>query len=452
MRIEVDAASLGFGLAASLVAALLSSLAAAMLVARADLGPLLKDNARTTTGGGARLRSALVVSQVCLTLLLLMGAGLLTRTFLRLRNQETGFRTESLLVVRATNYRTGTRAEKAAALSRFHEQVLERLRALPGVVSAGGTNGLPYTRTVADRGLSPLRIKGASAQETRLQLPLSGADVSPGYLETMGIAVTQGRTFDVRDTQAAPMVVIVNERAAKALWPGRDPIGQEVYWGSDEPSDENPYCRVVGVVGNVRHLAGEADSGLEFYYPYTQYPITNIYYVVRTRGDPASLAATVRQTVASVDRNAAIVFVKTMEAVIDESLWQRRLWSVLLAGFGLLSLNLVAVGLYGLLSYLVGQQTREIGVRMALGAEPRRILGLVLGHGARLLAAGLALGLVAGLALKRVLGSFVFGVSATDPGNLAISSAVLAVVAMLACYLPARRASAVDPIRALRDS
>jgi putative ABC transport system permease protein len=247
------------------------------------------------------------------------------------------------------------------------------------------------------------------------------------------------------------MVVVVNERAAKTLWPGRDPIGEELYWGMDEPSSENPYCQVVGVVGNVRHLAGEADDGLELYYPYTQFPITNVYYLVRTREDPLALAGAVRQAIHSVDRNAAIVFAKSMEHLIDESLWQRRLWSVLLNAFGLLALVLVAVGLYGLLAYFVAQRTREIGVRMALGALPRGILSQVIGHGARLLGAGAALGLVAALGLKRLLASLLFGVSAADPVSLAGATLLLGLVALFACYLPARRAARLDPVRALRE-
>jgi hypothetical protein len=203
----------------------------------------------------------LVVSQVSLTLLLLIGASLLTETFVRLRTQNTGFASDGLIVVRATNYRTGSRQEQAAALSQFHERVLERVRGVPGVIAAGGTNVLPYTRATPERTRAQLIIRGAAAEDTRLQLPLSGADVSPGYLETMGIQLLAGRSIDARDTTDSPMVVLVNERAAKALWPNRNPIGQQVYWGSDTPSPSNPYCTVVGVVSNVRHLAGERDEG-----------------------------------------------------------------------------------------------------------------------------------------------------------------------------------------------
>jgi predicted permease len=450
MRIEVDPAALAFALLLALLTTLLFGLTPALMLSRSDPAEALKEDTRTGTGGGARLRGVLVVSEICLTLLLLIGAGLLTQTFLRLRNQETGFDPEGLLVARATNYRQGTRAERAAALSQFHGEVLDELRALPGVESASGTNALPYTRTTPERTRMRLRVRGLSEEETRLFLPVFGADVSPGFLETMNIRLVQGRSFDGRDAPTSPMVVIVNERAARILWPDRDPIGRELYWGTGDPTPDNPYCRVVGVVEDVRTLAGEPDDGLELYYPYTQYPITNIYYVLRTRGDPRSFIPAVRRTIQTVDQDAAIVFVKTMDRIMNESLWQRRLWSVLLSAFGALSLLLAAVGIYGMLSFLVAQRTREIGVRIALGARPAGILALVLGQGARLLALGLGLGLAGGLALRRLLSAVLFGVSATDPPTLAGAVAVLSAVTILACYLPARRASAIDPLAALR--
>jgi putative ABC transport system permease protein len=451
MRIAVDAPALAFALVASCLSTLLAGSAAVFFAMRTELEVALREQTRGSTAGSARLRATLVVTQVGLALVLLIGAGLLSQTFLRLRHQETGFATEGLLAVRATNYRPGTRAERSRALSQFHEQVLERLRSLPGIVSAAASNGIPYTRTSKDRSAAPLRVRGIANDEAKLSLPLSGADVSPGFFETLGIPLLAGRGVDARDTTDSPMVVIVNQRAAETLWPGHDAIGQELYWGVDEPSGENPYCRVVGVVGNVRHLAGESDDGLELYYPYTQYPITNVYYVLRTRGEPLAHAAAVREAIQSVDRNAAIVFVKSMEQLIDESLWQRRLWSVLLNGFGLLALALVAVGLYGLLAYHVAQRTRELGVRIALGAEPDGIVRHVLGHGARLLGAGVALGLLGALGLARLLASLLFGVSALDPANIAGAVLVLALVALAACYVPARRAARLDPVRALRE-
>jgi putative ABC transport system permease protein len=451
MRIEVDSPALVFALLASLSTTLLFGIGPALMLSRAQLSRALREHGPTSTGGSMRLRSLLVVAETSLTFLLLVGGALLTRTFLQLRNQETGFRSDGLLVTRVTNYRTGTRAETAAQLSQFHEQVLNRLRALPGVVSAGGTNVLPYTRTSAERMVGTLRVKGLDAKESRLQLPIAGADVSPGFLETMGIEVVNGRGFDGRDTPESPMVVMVSERAAETLWPGRDPIGQELYWGAGEPSEANPYCIVVGVVRNVQHLAGEKSNGLELYYPYTQYPITNIYYVVRAHGDPRALLPSVRTAIGEVDQNAAVVFSKPMDGLIDESLWQRRAWSVLLSAFGALSLLLAATGIYGLLSFLVAQRRKEIGLRVALGARPGAVLGLVIGYGARLLVAGLALGLVGGLALQRLLSGLLVGVSATDPATMLGAGAVLAIVTLAACSIPARRALSADPVAVLRD-
>jgi putative ABC transport system permease protein len=451
MRIDVDPAALAFAVAATLVTAMLCGLFSALFGLRADLNTTLREDSRTATGGGRRLRGVLIMSQVSLTLLLLIGASLLTETFVRLRNQDTGFSAENLIVVRATNYRTGSRQEQAAALSQFHERVLERVRSLPGVRAAGGTNVVPYTRATAERTRAPLQIRGISAEDVRLQLPLAGADISPGYLETMGIRLVAGRPIDTRDTTESPMVVLVNERAAKALWPDRDPIGQQVYWGADAPSPSNPYCTVVGVVSDVRHLAGEQDDGLEFYYPYTQYPITNIYYVVRTHSDPMALIPTIREAIHAEDRNAAIVFAKSFDRLIDESLWQRRLWSVLLNAFSIVSLTLVAIGLYGLLSYVVAQQRREIGVRMAMGALPGAILTQVLGYGVRLLFVGCLGGLAAAFALRPLLATLLFGVSPGDLDTLIVAIVLLTFVALAACYVPARRASAIDPIVALRD-
>jgi ABC-type antimicrobial peptide transport system permease subunit len=267
----------------------------------------------------------------------------------------------------------------------------------------------------------------------------------------MGIELVKGRSFDARDTPESPMVVMVSERAAEILWPGRDPIGQELYWGAGEPGPANPYCTVVGVVRNVQYLAGEKGDGLELYYPYTQYPITNIYYVVRTHGDPRALLQPVRLAIGEVDQNAAVVYSKSMDHLMDESLWQRRAWSVLLTTFGALSLLLAATGIYGLLSFIVAQRRKEIGLRVALGAQPKAVLGLVIGYGGKLLGAGLVLGVIAGLALERLVSGLLYGVSATDPVTLVGAGAVLALVTLAACSIPARRALRADPVTVLRD-
>jgi putative ABC transport system permease protein len=225
-----------------------------MTAARTDLQPLLKEGARGSSSRGSRLRGALVVAEVGLSVLLLVGAGLMMRTFLRLQQIEPGFRPERVLVARVTKSQPGRRVERSTALSGFHEEVLARMRALPGVLSAGAANGLPYLGTQTDRGKTDLFVRGRSDEEVRYTVALAGQDVSPGHLEAMRIPLLRGRYFDQRDTTSSPMVVIVNERGAKALWPDRDPIGQQVLWGM--ASTENPYCTVVGVVGNIHHHSG----------------------------------------------------------------------------------------------------------------------------------------------------------------------------------------------------
>jgi putative ABC transport system permease protein len=385
---------------------------------------------------------------VALSLLLLTGAGLMMRSFLLLHSVKTGFDPDKLLVARVTNYRTGTRVERSSALSNFHEQVLSRLRALPGVVSAAATNSLPYSRIQYERSKANLIVKGLSSEELKHLAPLAGADVSAGYLELMGVPLLTGRLFDERDKTDSPMVLVISDRTAKTLFPDRDPIGQQMLWGPQ--SSENPYCTVVGVVGNVKHQAIEDDAGLELYYPYTQYPVTNAYYVVRTQVDPASLAASVRQVVHGVDKNAGIVFTKTMDQLISETLWQRRLWGVLLAVFAGTALLLAAVGIYGVMAYVVTQRTREIGIRMALGARKQDVLSMVLRRALMLVGLGSAIGLGAAFGVGRTISSLLYGVSATDPGTFIAVTALLMVIGLLAAFLPALRASKTDPMIALR--
>jgi putative ABC transport system permease protein len=450
MKIEVDLAVLSFAAIASLATGLLFGLIPAIAASGVDLHSLLKEGSRGSSGRSSRLRSALVIAEVALSVLLLVGAGLMMGSLLRLKNVSPGFKTDSATVVRVTKFQTGsTRAERSAVLSAFHDRVLDRLRQIPGVSAAVGTNGLPYAGTQEGRSTADLVIKGQADQEMKQTLPLKGADVSIGYLETMGIPLLQGRYFDRRDTSASPMAVIVNERAARTLWPGRDPIGQQIRWGAVSP--ENPFCTVVGVVANIHYHAAEADNGLELYYPYTQYGVSSIYYVLRSSLPLESVGDGIRSAVRAIDKNAAIVWMKPIEQIMDESLWQRRLWGVLFAAFASFALMLAAIGIYGVMSYMVSQQTREIGIRVALGASRTAVLGLVIGNGFMLVLTGLAGGLCGAFALSRLIRNLLFGVTATDPVTYAGVPLFLIAVALLACYIPARRAASVDPLIALRE-
>ena len=447
MRIEVDAPALLFSLYAAVLTSLLFGLAPALLASRANLNDALRDGTKGSPGG-AKARSVLVVAQIALCLLLLVGAGLMIQTFLRLQRRDTGFNPDNLLVARATNFYNGTRAERATALALQHERVAALLRALPGVTGVGVSNSLPFARVQTERGKVELTVKGRASEELKHQVPLAGADVSAGYLETMQVPLVRGRLFDARDTKDSLMTVIINERAARTLFPDRDPIGQEILWGAY--SKENPYCTVVGVVGDVRHQADENDQGMELYYPYTQWPVTNVYYVVRAAGDLKNMLQTVRQTVSSADPKTAIVFVKMMDQMIDETLWQRRLWGVMFAVFATLAILLAAIGIYGVLSYSVSQRTREIGVRMALGAQTGNVLRMVLAQGLKLALGGIGIGLVAALALSRFIGSLLYGVRASDPLTYAGVALLLVIAALLTCLISARRAAKTDPMIALR--
>jgi len=449
LKVELNAPVLLFSFAVAVATSLIFGTVPALLASRINLSDVLKEGAKGSAASG-RLRGALVVAEVALCLLLLVGAGLMMQSFLKLQNLDTGFGTDNLLVLRVTNYRDGKRAERSAALSAFHERVLERLRQLPGVRSAGATNSLPYGSLDAERNKANLMVKGRSDEELKIAATLAGADISAGYLEALRVPLKRGRMLDARDTSDAPMVVLLSERAAQTLFPNRDPIGQEVFWGAGAPDAENPYCTVVGVVGNVKHQAIEAANALELYYPYTQYPVTNVYYVIHTQGDPGQIISAARQVVHDTDRNAAIVFTKTMEQLIGETLWQRRLWGVMFAAFATLALALAAVGIYGVLSYAVTQRTREIGVRIALGATVGQVLKLVVTQGMKLVGAGVAIGLVTAFALTRLMANLLFGVTATDPLTFAGVALLLALVALVACFIPARRAGKVDPMIALR--
>jgi putative ABC transport system permease protein len=448
MRIEVDTPVLLFSLSVAIATSLVFGGAPALLASRVDLQATLAEGARGS-GARSRLRTALIVAEVTLCLVLLVGAGLMMRSFIRLQHVDPGFDSQSLLVARVTTFTPGTRAEKAAELSQRHERMLARLRQLPGVASAAATNSLPFAAVEQERSKTELRVKGRADQELAHTVPLEGADVSAGYFATMGIPLVRGRLFDTRDTTSSQMTVIVSQRAAETLWPGRDPIGQEVLWGP-LMAGENPYCTVVGVVGNVKHGSAETDTGVELYYPYTQYPITNVYYVIRTRGDPTALAPAVRRAIGDTDQSAAIVFLRPMTDLVDESMWQRRLWGVMFGVFAALALVLAAIGIYGVLSYSVSQRTRELGVRLALGAQPGDLLRMVTLQGMRMVLVGLVLGLGAAFALARLARSLLFGVAGHDPATFIVVCLALIGVGLLACYLPARRAARLDPVEALR--
>jgi putative ABC transport system permease protein len=448
MVIDVDRATLAFAVFTTMVTAVLFGLAPALHASRVDVNRVLKEGSRGSASGWSG-RAALVVGEMALSIVLLVCAALLLQTLARLQTVRTGFTADDLLTVRIVKYQAGTRQESAALLSAAHARVLEAIRRVPGVSNASVTNSLPFTGTQTERSRVDISVKGRSQEETRTLSPLAGADVSPEYFATMGIPLVRGRLLNESDTAASPKVVVINERGAKLYWPGREPIGEEILWGALSPS--NPYCRVVGVVGDVRHQAAEGDNGVELYYPITQWPIASSYYVVRVSGDAGALATAIRNAIESADPAAAVAEIKSMRNRMADSVWEHRLWGAMFGVFAALALGLAGIGLFGVMSHAVAQRTREIGIRMALGARPGNVGRMIVGEAMLLVGAGATVGIVAALAVGFVIRNLLFGVGPFDLTVYLVVTFVLAVVAPLAANVPARRAYRVDPIIALRS-
>lgn len=452
MRIEVDGAVLAFNLAASVVTGLIFGIAPALALVRPNLAESLKESTRASTAGGklAHLRDGLVVAEIALALMLLTGAGLLLSSFQRLENVDLGFQPERVLTARVSPFRPGTIPEKIDAYSSFYRRVLDQVENLPGVEAAGGAVDLPFTGSRTERFVGDVTVRGQAEGEREQSAPTATSAVSPGYFRAMRIPLFRGRVFTEADDQKAPLAAIISARTAELLWPGEDPLGRQLRWGRVDVDNQWPWHTVVGVVGNVKSYATDPEQSMEIYYSYRQRSAGAFYFTVRTRRDPDGLASALRSAIHRIDRNTAVVSVKTLETIVSESLWQRRLWSALFALFATVALMLAAGGVYGVMSYLVSRRTREIGIRMALGAQQANVVGLVMSRGMILTGAGLALGLIASQILARAVRGLLFGVAPSDPIILAVVSGALAAVASAACYAPARRAARVDPLAALR--
>jgi predicted permease len=370
----------------------------------------------------------------------------MVRTFFELQRRNPGFQPEGVVAARVVLWAPGSRQASAATLTGIHDRVLQSLRALPGVQSAAVSNYLPYTGTSGERTQADVFIK--NDRETKTLAPVSGGDVSPDYFATMRIPLVAGRLLESTDTTDSEPVVVINERAARLFWPDRGPIGQYLSWGKVTPA--NPWTRVVGVVGNIKHHAAEGDVGVELYYPLTQWPVATSYYLVRTSGEPERFIDAIRRTVLATEPTIAISSIKSVERTMTESLWQRRLWGVLFTAFSALALLLAAVGVYGVISYAVAQRTREMGVRIALGAAPSAVRRMVLREGLVLCSLGVAIGMLGAIALGRLATSLLFGVNAFDAPTYATVLAVIVATVALACWVPALRASRVSPTVALR--
>ena len=443
-EIRPDARVFAFTLGVTLVTGLLFGLAPALQASRADLTEALKEGGRAGGAGAGRnrVRSLLVVSEIALSFMLLAGAGLLVRSFVRLRDVSPGFDPEGVLVMRLSLF--SKKYPSGAPRAEFFRQVVERVGALPGVESAGGVLSLPLGGDTFNVGRSFIR-------EGRPATPEESANAgylvaTPGYFRTLRIPLVAGRTFDERDTDKSPMVVVVNETMARKFWPGESPVGRRITIWRDEKFPRE----IVGVVGDTRSSL-ETPAGPQMYVPYAQDATWGgLSLVVRSNADPTSLAAAARAEIRALDKAVPLYNVRTMNEVLSISLARRRVPTLLVGAFALVALLLAVVGIYGVTSYYVTQRTHEIGVRLALGARGADVLRLVLGQSLRLTLGGLAVGLLGALALTRVLAGLLYDVKPTDPLTFAAGSVLLAAVATLACYLPARRATKIDPMIALR--
>jgi len=443
--VRIDRWVLLFAIASSALSGVLFGLAPAWAAARDLLISSLKDGGhRAGQGGrGSRLRSALLVTQVSLALVLIIASGLLVRTFSHLLAADGGFNPDRVLTFELTLPPTSyTSVEKIVAT---YEAALQRLQAIPGVESAGIGETVPMGGAGESTGLRiPDRPQSSEATPPYANYTI----VSPRYFAAVGTAMLQGRDFLDTDTADSPPVAIVNAAMARKYWPGQDVLGKQV------GVPINPFnMTVVGIVSNVKHLSIREEPGPEIYVPYTQKPwpsMQTMHVAVRSKAAPAAMMGSIRAAIRSVDPELPVAGVATLETLVDDAMAQPRFSMLLVSGFGALALVLACVGLYGAVSYSVTSRTQEIGIRLALGAPRRRVFALVLSQCLRITGAGIAIGLALALVLLRAIAGFLYGIEATDPATFASLSIVLLSVALLACYLPARRAARVDPLVAMR--
>jgi predicted permease len=440
--VGMDLRVLTFTFGVAVMTGVLFGLAPALRGSRVNLSETLKEGGRSSAGGGGRLRSALVVVEIALSLVLLVGAGLLVRSFMRVQRVEPGFDARNVLSMRLSVGGTPYQGERSGE---FYRELLTRVRRLPGVESAGTASILPLGGGI---GWGSITIEGRAAANGQEQIQADQRVAGAGYFETMKVPLAAGRYFGEQDTADSLKVAVIDENMARTYWPDTDAVGQRFKRGSAD--DEAPWLTVVGVVADVKQYALDTDSRVTFYTPHAQSPSGTMYVVARTSVEPSSLAAAVTKEARAVEPNVPVFDVKTMGQRLSDSLARRRFAMTALGLFALVAMLLAAVGIYGVMSYAVAQRTREIGVRVALGAQTGDVLGLVIRQGMTLAALGIAVGLVGAAGVTRVMGGLLFGVGATDPLTFASIAAVLAAAALLACYLPARRAAKVDPMVALR--
>jgi predicted permease len=446
----LDGSVLGFTAVLAVVTGILFGLLPALQLSRPDVTGVLKDGGRGGTAGRSRqlARRVLVVLQLASSVVLALAAGLLIRSLIELNRIDLGFNPNHVLTaqlqVPATDY------PQPADVVRFHRQVTERIAQIPGVRAAGSARVLPLARQIGDWSI---KIEG------RPYVPEENPNgdyqaVTPGYFEAMSLKLIRGRLLTDADREGTQPVVVINETMASRYWPGEDAIGRQFHMGTDD----KPWLTIVGIAGNVRHNAVVEEGRAEMYLAHAQLPEhiggapRGMTLVVKMEGNPLAIAGSLRDAVRAIDRNLPVSDIRTLDDVAASALAQPRFVTFLLALFAATALTLAAIGIYGTISLLVAERTQEMGIRLALGADRPAILKLVLGQGLILTAIGLLAGLAGAVILTRTLSGLVYGVGTLDPATFIVVPALLAVVALVACVIPARRAASVDPITTLRQS
>ncbi len=443
-QITVDGRVLGWTALVSLATGVIFGLAPALQSSRLNLNELLKEGGRGATEGAGRRRwrNVLVVAELSLAVMLLIGAGLLVKSLWRLQQVDLGVDPERVLTMQLTL--RGQRYEQPQQVREFCSRLVERAQALPGVRAAAVSDSLPPDSTA---GSSDFRIEGRSFVKNEEPIAYF-IRVSPDYFRALGTRLRSGRYFTAADSADAPHVVLINETLARDFFPGEDPIGKRLNVGTEQEPDWN---QIVGVIGDVKYngLADEAQPAL--YLPVAQGPSWSLALIIKTEAaDPLSLASAARFEISQLDPELPIAQISTMEQRLATAVAQPRFRTLLIALFAAVALILACVGIYGVMSYSVMQRTHEIGVRMALGAQAGDVLKMVIGQGLTVAATGVVIGLAASFVLTRLMSSLLFGVKATDPATFITTALLLALTALMACYIPARRATKVDPMAALR--
>ena len=445
-EIDVNWEVLAFTLVLSLMSGVLFGMAPAMRARRVDVQENLKGSGRgaSVSSRGNHLRRLLVVAELALSIVLMIGAGLLLRSFAHLQNVAPGFNPNQVLTFGLMM--SGRKYAEPQPVRHTYKQILERIEGLTAVTAAGAISALPLSQMYS---WGPITVEG--------RIPAAGASfinaderiVAGNYFQAMQIPLRQGRFFSEHDIDTAPRVAIVDEFMAREIWPNEDPVGKRLHTG--DWNAKMPWITVVGVVGRIKQYTLDADSRIALYLPQTQYPTREMNVVLRSSSDPAFMGAAVRKLIADIDPDLPIYHVRTMSDRLIESVSQQRFSMVLASLFAGLALLLAAIGTYGVMSYMVSQGFREIGIRIALGATPRAILKLVLRRGWELSASGVIVGLLGAFALTRLLRSQIFGVGITDPFTFLAAILILIAIALIASYVPARRAARVDPMKSLRN-